>query len=210
MRTAKRQKAPRIKQSPKLPAKERRNQLLKAAQALFVRRGYRATTTEAIAHRAGLTKGALYFHFKSKEAIFSKLVQRAIDQFAVAFEPDVNKDLNPGDVLRLLNQIDASRSMPRTRHNLNLRAEAQKLPRIKAQVNKAVRETIDVVAECLSHQYGRTIKQRRQLAVLIFAVHDGLTLGKQMSPDLIDFNEQIEVFASLFERSKKITSPKRR
>jgi len=209
MTAAKRQKALRIKQSPKLPAEERRNQLLNAAQVLFVKKGYRATTTEAIAHRAGLTKGALYFHFKSKEAIFSKLVQRAINQFAVAFAPDVNRDLNPGDVLRLLFQIDASRSMPRTRHSLNLRAEALKLPRIKAHVNKAVREIIEVVAESLSPQYGRTIKQRRQLAVLTFAVHDGLTLGKQMSPDLIDFNEQIQVFASLFERPKKTASSKR-
>jgi AcrR family transcriptional regulator len=210
MKTAKRQKALRIKQSPKLPAKERRNQLLKAAQALFIKRGYRTTTTEAIAHRAGLTKGALYFHFRSKEAIFSKLVQRAIDQFAVVFAPDVNRDLNPGDVLRLLCQIDASRSMPRTRHNLNLRAEAQRLPRVKAHVNKALREAIEVVAESLSSQYGRTKKQRRQLAVLIFAVYDGLTLGKQMSPDLIDFDEQIEAFASLFEGHKKTASSKRR
>ena len=210
MKAAKRQKTLRIKQSPKLPAEERRNQLLNAAQVLFFKKGYRATTTEAIAHRAGLTKGALYFHFKSKEAIFSKLVQRAINQFAVAFAPDVNRDLNPGDVLRLLCQIDASRSMPHTRHNLNLRAEAQKLPRIKAHVNKAVREIIEVVTESLSPQYGRTIKQRRQLAVLTFAVHDGLTLGKQMSPDLIDIDQQVRVFASLFERTRKVKRARRR
>jgi len=207
MKAAKRQKTLSIKQSPKLPAEERRDQLLDAAQVLFFKKGYRATTTEAIAHRAGLTKGALYFHFKSKEAIFSKLVQRAIDQFAVAFAPDVNRDLNPGDVLRLLCQIDASRSMP---HTLNLRAEAQKLPRIKAHVNKAVREIIEVVTKSLSPQYGRTIKQRRQLAVLTFAVHDGLTMGKQMSPDLVDIDEQVRVFTSLFERTRKTTPLRRR
>ncbi len=210
MKAPRRQKALRIKQSPKLPAEERRSQLLNAAQLLFIKKGYRATTTEAIAHRAGLTKGALYFHFKSKEVVFSKLVQRAIDQFAVAFAPDVNKNLNPADVLRLLCQIDAGRSLPRTRHNLNLRAEALKLPRIKAHVNKAVREIIEVVADCLSPRYGRTKEQRRQLAVLTFAVYDGLTLGRQMGTGLIDFEEQIRVFASLFERPQKTTSSKRR
>lgn len=199
----------KIRQSPKLPAETRRDQLLNAAQVLFIKKGYRATSTEAIARRAGLTKGALYFHFKSKEAIFSKLVRRATDQFAAAFALDADKSLSPGDVLRLLRQIDASRSMPRTRHSLNLRAEALKLPRIKAHVNKAVREIIEVVTECLSPKHGRTKKKRRQLAVLIFAVHDGLTLGKQMSPDLINFDEQIQVFASLFERPKKTTSRNR-
>lgn len=205
----KRQKVPRIKQSPKLPAETRRDQLLNAAQILFIKKGYRATTTEAIARRAGLTKGALYFHFKSKEAIFSKLVRRATDQFAAAFAPDVDRGLSPGDVLRLLRQTDVGKSMPRTRHSLNLRAEALKLPRIKAHVNKAVQGIIDVVAECLSPKYGRTKKQRRQLAILTFTVYDGLTLGKQMDTGLIDLDEQIQVFASLFERPKKTTSGKR-
>jgi AcrR family transcriptional regulator len=145
----KRQKAPRIKQSPKLPAQTRREQLLKAAQTFFVRKGYRATTTEAIARRAGLTKGALYFHFPSKEAVFSELIKQASDQFAAAFEPDVDRYLSPGDVLVLLRKIDAARNMPRTRHNLHLRAEALKLPRIRAHVNLAMRKTINVVADRL-------------------------------------------------------------
>jgi AcrR family transcriptional regulator len=189
-----------------LPPETRQEQLLRAARVLFVKRGYRATTTEAIARQAGLTKGALYFHFKSKEAIFCELIRQATDQFAAAFKPDAVKGLSPGDVLRMLQQIDASRDMPRTRHSLNMRAEALKLPRVKAHINRALRKIIDVVADSLSPRYGRTRKQRRQLATLIFAVYDGLTLGKQMSPDLIDMDEQIKLFASLCALSKKALS----
>ncbi len=62
---ANRQVKKRIRQSPKRPAGERRDQLLRAAHELFLRQGYRATSTDEIARRAGLTKGAFYFHFAS-------------------------------------------------------------------------------------------------------------------------------------------------
>ena len=205
----KRQKAPRIKQSPKLPAQTRREQLLSAAQALFIKNGYRATSTEAIARRAGLTKGALYFHFKSKEDILCKLLKRAADQFAVAFETTSKKGLSPGDVLVLLRGIDACKYVPKTRHSLDLRAELLKLPRIKAHVNKVVLKAVDVVATRLDPKYGRSKRQRRELAVLIFSLYDGLTLKKLMSPNLINIDKQIRLFASLFEPTKKITSGKR-
>jgi len=208
MKRPKHTRPPRIRQSPKLPPETRREQLLRAARVLFVKRGYRATTTEAIARKAGLTKGALYFHFKSKEEIFRELIRQATDQFAAAFKQDTVTNLSPGDVLLMLRRIDASRDMPRTRHNLNMRAEALKLPRVKAHINRALRKIIDIVADSLSPRYGRTKKQRRQLATLIFAVYDGLTLGKQMSPELINIDEQIQLFAWLCTLSSKALSKK--
>ena len=48
-----------------------------AALALFVSRGYKNTTVEQIANETGLTKGAVYFYFKNKEAIMLQLLERA-------------------------------------------------------------------------------------------------------------------------------------
>jgi AcrR family transcriptional regulator len=52
------------------------DKLLLEARALFVSKGYRATTLEQIAVAAGLTKGSLYFHFGSKEAVLVKLLDK--------------------------------------------------------------------------------------------------------------------------------------
>ena len=46
------------------PSKER---LLAAAKALFLARGYAATTVDAICEKAQLTKGGFYHSFESKE-----------------------------------------------------------------------------------------------------------------------------------------------
>jgi AcrR family transcriptional regulator len=50
--------------------------LLAAARALFVAQGYRHTTVDEIAEAAHLTKGAVYFYFRNKEALLSALLDR--------------------------------------------------------------------------------------------------------------------------------------
>lgn len=50
--------------------------LLDASLHLFVSKGYRSTNLEQIAGAAGLTKGAVYFYFGSKEAVLIALLKR--------------------------------------------------------------------------------------------------------------------------------------
>ncbi len=47
-----------------------------AALAAFIKSGYAATTTREIAQAVGLTPGALYSHYPSKEALFAAVVHR--------------------------------------------------------------------------------------------------------------------------------------
>ena len=59
-------------------AEARPDEVLDAALALFVEKGFAATRVEDIATRAGLSKGAVYLYFPSKEAILEGLVKRAV------------------------------------------------------------------------------------------------------------------------------------
>lgn len=51
--------------------------VLDAAEKFFVRKGYGATSVDEIAAKAGLTKGAIYFHFEDKNAMLMALIDRA-------------------------------------------------------------------------------------------------------------------------------------
>lgn len=58
-----------------LKTQETREQLLRAAEQIFVRDGYENADLGEIATLAGRTKGAIYAQFKSKEDVFLALVQ---------------------------------------------------------------------------------------------------------------------------------------
>src|SRR5687768_14502723 len=52
-----------------------RQELLRAASRLFLRNGFVATSLADIAEEAGLTKGAVYSNFESKEDLFVAVLQ---------------------------------------------------------------------------------------------------------------------------------------
>ncbi|HKV83593.1 MAG TPA: TetR/AcrR family transcriptional regulator [Ktedonobacterales bacterium] len=54
---------------------ERRSQILDAAMAVFSRRGFHAARMDDIAEEAGLSKGALYLYYKSKDAIIGAILR---------------------------------------------------------------------------------------------------------------------------------------
>lgn len=56
----------------------RPHELTQAALELFVSKGYAATRLDDIAARAGVSKGALYLYFNSKEALFEAVIREGI------------------------------------------------------------------------------------------------------------------------------------
>ena len=53
-----------------------RNALIEAARGLFSERGYAGVSTEEIVQAAGVTRGALYHHFRDKQDLFTEVVER--------------------------------------------------------------------------------------------------------------------------------------
>lgn len=54
-----------------------RNSILDAAATLFAERGVSGTTLQHIATAAGVTRGAIYWHFDDKGALFNAMIERA-------------------------------------------------------------------------------------------------------------------------------------
>ena len=58
----------------RLPAPERRQQLLDVALQIFAARGFHGASMNDVAEAAGVTKPVLYQHFESKDALYLELV----------------------------------------------------------------------------------------------------------------------------------------
>ncbi len=59
---------------------ERKNHILDAAATIFARRGYHQTRMDDIVKESGLSKGAIYWYFKSKDDLFTALIERIFSQ----------------------------------------------------------------------------------------------------------------------------------
>jgi len=57
---------------------ERPGEILEAALALFVEKGFAATRLDDVAERAGLSKAAIYLYFEDKMALFRGVVRQAV------------------------------------------------------------------------------------------------------------------------------------
>jgi AcrR family transcriptional regulator len=65
---------------------EVRERLLAGATGLFASKGFAATTVREIVERAGVTKPALYYYFRSKEGIYLELMREPFGKFTALVE----------------------------------------------------------------------------------------------------------------------------
>ncbi len=65
----------------KIQAEATRNAILDAAERLFEVQGLSRTTLQDIASAAGVTRGAVYWHFKDKRELFDSLMERVFLPF---------------------------------------------------------------------------------------------------------------------------------
>lgn len=74
--------------------------ILDAAEALFGRRGYAATSVDAICTASALPVGSIYHHFGSKSAILSAVLDRAGLRFFAELDDAVGARLEPEPRMR--------------------------------------------------------------------------------------------------------------
>jgi AcrR family transcriptional regulator len=148
-------------------SEETRNRILKAAEGCFAQSGYDGTTVSQICEAAGVSKGALYHHFDSKQAIFLELLSRWLK--AMDFQL-TNLGDDPDNVPDRLLSMSAITGMV-------LRIPREQLLIYLEFVNKAVRDP--VVWEQTIEPYHR---YQEQISGLIEA---GIAEGslKQVAPD---------------------------
>src|SRR5262245_19350802 len=60
---------------PRLPAEDRRSQLLAAALEIFAEQGFHGTPTRELAKHAGVSEALVFHHFPTKDALIQALIE---------------------------------------------------------------------------------------------------------------------------------------
>jgi AcrR family transcriptional regulator len=126
-----------------MPVANKTDQIIDAAKATFLTIGYRATSMDLVAERAGVTKRTIYNNFKSKEDLLEAVIEgtlaRLSDRLA-ALPPDATqpKLLRFAETLIELMCWDGAIGVQRL-----LIAEAETFPKLGAKLVTASSEMME-------------------------------------------------------------------
>ena len=190
---------PKIKQSPKLPPEKRREQLLAAARKLFLKKGYRGTSTDQIARQAGLTKGALYHHFRTKEDILMALMQNEGCRAGELLQALPDGSTHPVDFLRTVLGTKTKRDTSDLRNLVDFWVQGMRIPRVRKYLEDQYLLMQDCFVKKVDRSFGRTEQARRQMAEFTLAFFDGLAARSCVQSGKLNMEAQLKFFEKLLE-----------
>ncbi len=132
----------------RLPAPERRSQLLDAALASFGPRGFHRTSMDDIAELAGVTKPVLYQHFASKHELYVELLHRVSGELLDSLEAAATREETPfGRLLSGFRAYFAFVSQRTSAFELLFGAGAQRTPEFAGVIREVEQRAAAAIAE---------------------------------------------------------------
>lgn len=143
----------------RLPAAQRREQLLDSAAKLFAEHGYARATTAQLAKAAGVTEPIIYRHFKSKRDLFVALIKRTGKRTLDQWKEDLVGATDPADRLRrLIGDNPMVSATGRTEYRVFLQAISEVED---DKIQEAINEHISRVHAFLATELERAQKAHR-------------------------------------------------
>ena len=177
--------------------KNQRDKILKTARQLLPKYGYNGISIRAIAMRAKLTTGAIYFHFKNKKEIYKTICFEAIEMLIEKFIDGIKSRNTPSQ--KLISTFDSYIKFfyeNRDYYNILMEYRANFHPenndendeimRKMSGMYKLMEETIRM--GILEGEFREV--DPRMLAILLAAVAEGMLQLKKMGMfDYMDIND---------------------
>ncbi|MFQ5933007.1 MAG: TetR/AcrR family transcriptional regulator [Dehalococcoidia bacterium] len=187
----------------------RRRQILEAAFTCFAREGFHHTTMQDICREAGLSPGAVYSYFKSKEEIIEASCEES-QRGNMAFVESIIKG---GDTLKVLsellgfafNVLNQDERQTGIRTNIQLYGEALRNPRIKGHLKRAGFDSwIDTLVKIIRPAQDKgeinPALDPEAVARVLVSIWHGMVIQKGLDPD-VDIWRYVDVVKALYSGS---------
>jgi AcrR family transcriptional regulator len=182
--------------------KARRRQILAAAEACFAREGFHRTTMQDIFREAGLSPGAVYRYFRSKEDIIAAIAAVKRERTRLLIDA-IGQFGGSREVLgTLVETFFTPSEAEREGLDFALWAEASRNERVRGILAETVETHLGALAAIVrqGQERGELNPQLdpMQVARIFVALFQGFTLQKSLSPDL-DPREYLQAAGALTE-----------
>jgi AcrR family transcriptional regulator len=166
-----------------------REKLFEAAARVFEEQGIGGASIEAIAAAAGLTRGAFYSNFKSKDELIIAMIEDHVAQSIRRNLDLLTRHRNLADFIDALKTMDRSRQDPLGRSPLLhmemilFVARAEKRRPELAQRLRARRKLIADIVETTSKNSGKNAPNPAWTGAILLALEDGFRLHRLIDPE---------------------------
>lgn len=184
----------------------RKFHILKAAMVCFSKQGYHQTSMDNIVQQAGLSKGGLYVHFKSKKELFLALLDGYLEEFGLFSVPSSPGSTAHGKLINLLADMVETATTDNFREtsalmtdiwaqnsrdqDINLVAK-ELYARARLPVTKLIEEGID---EGIFKPIGAGA-----LSNIIIAVFEGLLIQAMIDETAVDWDAAFKTLITMID-----------
>jgi AcrR family transcriptional regulator len=168
-----------------------RDELIAAADRMFTRTGFHATSVDAVADAAGYTKGAVYSNFESKEDLFFAVYARRVDRRL----EEIEATLATGDTAyegleRLIAELERRHDDGWLAVFFEFWAHVLRHPELRVRFVEQHRRAMEPTAAALERIAAERGEQLPEdplkLATARLAAQTGLQLERLTQPELVD------------------------
>jgi AcrR family transcriptional regulator len=185
---------------------ERKDQILEAAKVSFAERGFSKTRMSDIAERSGLSKGALYLYFESKDAIIQSLLERVFEPELRDLKSLLNDDRSAEDRL-LIYVTRAAEDIQDMLGWMSLIYEflvlAFRRETIKKFIRNFYKRNMDLLEALIQQGIDAgefQVNNAQETAIAVGSIIEGTIMLWMYDPDTIDLAKHIESSTQLLLR----------
>jgi AcrR family transcriptional regulator len=184
-----------------------RAQLIDAAAAVFARRGLVAASLDEVAEEAGLTKGAVYSNFDSKEDLFQAVIDERLNEpmrhGAEVIDSSVGTTeehaMAGARVFVDVVQQEREVFLLSLEFNIHVARHPELAPAYVARSREQLAQVVELIHE-RSTAFGSSLPlPADQMAIAVEALSKGIALQKLVDPDSVPDDLLGRVYALLFQ-----------
>lgn len=185
-------------------SEQRRSQILEAATEVFARMGFERARMDDIAEEAGVSKGALYLYYKSKDAIIATLLKFFFDQALKQIRTLATGETSAtAQLLALTRQLtqEMDRMIIIRPVSLQFYAIAARQASVRQQMSAYFAEYRVILEELIRRGIARgefrPNSNPTEIAITFTGLYEGLALLWMIDPQATDWHEQVEASTQL-------------
>lgn len=180
-----------------------KQQILAAATAVFAQKGFAKASMNDIVRQSGMSKGGVYWHFKSKDAIVEAIFEQFFTTQLMMLDAILTGNRNASDKLMQLAQLLGQ----------DLEQVAEQFPTplefyAQAARNETLTERLQVYFQAFDEQFVTLVKQgvaagefadvpAKETATTLGALFEGILLMWSINPERFELGIQVETAVTL-------------